>query len=365
MSTSLAPPADAAFVALLEAIPDAMVCIAADGRMVLVNGEAERLFGYKREELIGQLVEILVPEDSRAAHPGYRAGFLADPQHRVIGTDTPLAGRRYDASTFPAEVSLTAIDTGAGILVTAAIRDLTARFRLRDLERSSQSLDSFIYSVSHDLRAPLRGLSGYSGALLEEYGEILGEEGREYAQRLVAVSEQMARLIDYLMQVSRISRVELQLQPVDVGEEAARIAAELQSGDPDRAARFVVSRPVHAVADRRLIRTVLENLLGNAWKFTHGRDDTSIEFGTAPGGDASVCYYVRDNGAGFDPEYAGKLFQPFQRLHPARDFPGDGTGTGLATVRQIVELHGGRTWADGAVGAGATFYFTLDGKEST
>jgi PAS domain S-box-containing protein len=365
MPTSLAPPADAAFVALLEAVPDAMVCIAADGRMVLVNGEAERLFGYKREELIGQLVEILVPEDSRAAHPGYRAEFLADPQHRVIGADTPLAGRRYDASTFPAEITLTAIETSAGILVTAAIRDLTTRLRLRDLERSSQSLDTFIYSASHDLRAPLRGLSGYSGALLEEYGDVLGEEGREYAERIVAVSDQMARLIDYLMQVSRTSRAELQLQSVDIGEEAARITAELQSGDPGRAARFVITRPVHALADRRLIRTVLENLLGNAWKFTHGRDDTSIEFGTAPGGDASVCYYVRDNGAGFDPEYAGKLFQPFQRLHPVRDFPGDGTGTGLATVRQIVELHGGRTWAEGAVGAGATFYFTLDGKEST
>src|SRR6202167_2611399 len=365
MSTSLAPPADAAFVALLEAVPDAMVCIAADGRMVLVNGEAERLCGYKREELIGQLVEILVPEQSRAAHPGYRAGFMADPRHRVIGVDTPLAERRYDASTFPAEISLTAIDTGAGILVTAAIRDRTAELRLRDLERSGQSLDSFIYSVSHDLRAPLRGLSGYSGALLEEYGDILGEEGREYAERIVAVSEQMARLIDYLMQVSRVSQAELQLQPVDIGEEAARIAAEVKSGDPDRAAHFVIARPVHALADRRLIRTVLENLLGNAWKFTYGRDDASIEFGTAPGGDASTCYYVRDNGAGFDPEYAGKLFQPFQRLHPARDFPGTGTGTGLATVRHIVELHGGRTWAEGAVGAGATFYFTLDGKEST
>jgi len=364
MSTSLAPPADAAFVALLEAVPDAMVCIAADGRIVLVNAEAERLFGYKREELIGQLVEILVPEEARAAYLGYRAGFLADPRHRPMGADGPFAGRRCDASTFPAEISLSAIDTGAGILVTVAIRDITPQLRLRDLERSGQSLDSFIYSVSHDLRAPLRALSGYSGVLLEEYGESLGGEGREYAERIVAASEQMARLINYLMEVSRISRAELHREPVDVGEEAARIAAELQSGEPDRPARFVIARPVQALADRRLIRTVLENLLGNAWRFTYGRDDTLIEFGAAPGGDASMCYYVRDNGAGFDPEYAGKLFQPFQRLHPARDFPGTGTGTGLAIVRQIVELHGGRIWAEGAVGAGATFYFTLDGKES-
>ena len=365
MPTSLAPAADATFVALLEAVPDAMVCIAADGRVVLVNAEAERLFGYKREELIGQLVEILVPEESRAAHPGYRAGFFADPRDRPMGGNVPFAGRRHDASTFPAEISLAAIDTGAGIMVAATIRDITAQRRLRDLERSSQGLDSFIYSVSHDLRAPLRALSGYSGVLLEEYGENLDEEGREYAERIVAVSEQMARLIDYLVQVSRISRAELQLQPVDVGEEAARIAAELQSGEPGRSARFVIARPVLAEADRRGIRTVLENLLGNAWKFTSGQDDTSIEFGTAPGGGASVCYYVRDNGAGFDPEYAGKLFQPFQRLHPARDFPGTGTGTGLATVRQIVELHGGRTWAEGAVGAGATIYFTLDAENAS
>jgi PAS domain S-box-containing protein len=364
MSTSLASPADAAFVALLEAVPDAIVCMAADGRVVLVNVEAERLFGYKREELIGQLVEILVPEEARAAYPGYRAGFLADPRHRPMGADGPFAGRRRDASTFPAEISLSAIDTGAGILVTMAIRDITAQLRLKDLERSSQSLDSFIYSVSHDLRAPLRALSGYSGALLEDYGESLGEEGREYAERIVGASEQMARLINYLMEVSRISRAELHLQPVDVGEEAARIAAELQRAEPGRSARFAIARPVVALADRRGIRTVLENLLGNAWKFTSGRDDTLIEFGTAPGEDASVCYYVRDNGAGFDPEYAGKLFQPFQRLHPAHDFPATGTGTGLATVRQIVELHHGRTWAEGAVGAGATFYFTLDGKES-
>jgi PAS domain S-box-containing protein len=276
MSASLAPLADASFVALLEAVPDAMVCIAADGRVVLVNAEAERLFGYKREELIGQLVEILVPEGSRGAHPGYRAGFLADPRHRPMGGDMPFAGRRYDASTFPAEISLSAIDTGAGIMVTAAIRDITAQLRLRDLERSSQSLDSFIYSVSHDLRAPLRALSGYSGALLEEYGENLGGEGREYAERIVAVSEQMARLIDYLMQVSRISRAELHLQPVDVGEEAARITAELQSGEPDRSARFVIARPVMAQVDRRLIRTVLENLLGNAWKFSSGRDRLGV-----------------------------------------------------------------------------------------
>ena len=360
--TQLDPLTDGLFGALLESAPDAMVCIAADGRVVLVNAQAERLFGYQRAELIGQPVEILVPDAARAVHRGHRAGYVADPQHRPMGAGRPLAGRRRDASTFPAEISLSAIDTDEGILVATAIRDVTVQLRVRDLERSSQSLESFIYSVSHDLRAPLRALSGYSGALLEDYGGILGEEGRGYAERIVAASEQMTQLIDYLLQLSRLSRAELHLEPVDLGGEAARIAEELQHREPGRHVRFAIEKPVQALADRRLIRTVLQNLLDNAWKFTSGRDDASIEFGTAPSADAAVCCYVRDNGVGFDPAYAGKLFQPFQRLHAARDFPG--TGTGLASVRQIAERHGGHVWAEGAVGAGATFYFTLDEKES-
>jgi PAS domain S-box-containing protein len=349
------------FAALLEAVPDAMVCIAADGRVVQVNAQAERLLGYRREELIGQPVEILVPDAVRAVHRGHRAGYVADPRSRPMGAGSPLAARRRDASTFPAEISLAAVDTEEGILVTAAIRDITSQLRAKDLERSSQGLESFVYSVSHDLRAPLRALSGYSGALLEEYGGVLGEDGRGYAERIVAVSEQMGQLIDGLLQLSRISRAELHAQPVDLGGEAAQIAEEIQRREPSRRVRFAIQQPVQALADRRLIRTVLQNLLDNAWKFTSGRDDASIEFGTAPSGDAAVCCYVRDNGAGFDSAYAGKLFQPFQRLHAARDFPG--AGIGLASVRQIVERHGGQVWAEGAVGSGATFYFTLDGKE--
>ena len=362
--THLAGLSEGTFVALLEEAPDAMVCIAADGRIALVNAQAERLFGYQRAELIGQPVEILVPDAARAAHPGHRAGYVASPRHRPMGAGMPLSGRRRDAGTFPAEISLSAIDTDEGILVAAAIRDVTAQLRMKDLERSSQGLENFIYSVSHDLRAPLRSLSGYSELLLEEYGGVLGEEGRGYAERIVAVSEHMGRLIDYLLQYSRVSRAELHLRPVDLGEEAAGIAEEIQRREPRRHVCFAIEKPVQALADRRLIRIVLENLFDNAWKFTSGRDDASIEFGTAPSGDAAVCCYVRDNGAGFDPAYAGKLFQPFQRLHPARDFPGTGTGTGLASVRQIVERHGGRVWAEGTVGAGATFYFTLDGKGS-
>jgi PAS domain S-box-containing protein len=355
-------PADDVFVALLEAAPGAMVCIAADDRVVMVNAQAERLFGYGRAELIGQRVEILVPDAARAVDPGHWAEYFAHPRHRPMGAGLSLAGRRRDASTFSAEISLSAIDTDEGIVVAAGIQDLTDRLRVKDLERSNHDLESFGYTVSHDLRTPLRVLSGYSELLLEEYGEALGEEGRGYAERVVSVGEQMGRQIDYLLQLSRISRAELRIQSVDLSGEAARIAEEIQRGEPIRPVRFTIQQHVRALADRRLIHTVLQNLLDNAWKFTSGRDDASIQFGTVPSSDAAVCCYVRDNGVGFDPAYAGKLFQPFQRLHAALDFPG--AGTGLATVRRIVERHGGHVWAEGAIGAGATFYFTLDRKES-
>jgi signal transduction histidine kinase len=171
----------------------------------------------------------------------------------------------------------------------------------------------------------------------------------------------MARLIDDLLRLSRVLRAPMHLQAVDLGAEVAQIAADLQRGEPGRSVRFVIQRPVEVQADRTLIRTVLENLVGNAWKFTSHRQDGLIEFGTAPDEGAPVCCYVRDNGAGFDPAYADKLFAPFERLHAASEFPG--TGVGLSSVEQIVERHGGRVQAQGAVGEGATFYFTLDTRE--
>ena len=235
------------------------------------------------------------------------------------------------------------------------------RSRMDDLHRANRNLETFTYSVAHDLRAPLRTMAGYSDALMEDCADALGEEGRGYAERIQAASGQMAVLIDDLLRLSRLSRAEMHLQTVDLGAEVTRIAAELQREDPDRRVHFAIQRPVRAQADSALVRTVLQNLVGNAWKFTSGRDDASIEFGTTPARETDVCCYVRDNGAGFDAAYAGKLFAPFQRLHTAREYPG--TGVGLASVRQIVERHGGHAWAKGAVGEGATFYFTLDAKE--
>jgi light-regulated signal transduction histidine kinase (bacteriophytochrome) len=168
----------------------------------------------------------------------------------------------------------------------------------------------------------------------------------------------MAAVLDDLLHLSHVSRAEMNLQDVDLSAEVTAICDQLRARDPGRQVRVTVQEGVRVTADRALIRSALDNLLDNAWKFTARRDGAAIEFATAPAGDAPICCYVRDNGAGFDPAYAGKLFQPFQRLHASREFPG--TGIGLASVRRIIERHGGRTWAEGAVDGGATIYFTLN-----
>ncbi|HEX2742991.1 MAG TPA: ATP-binding protein [Streptosporangiaceae bacterium] len=236
-------------------------------------------------------------------------------------------------------------------------RYVTDHQQADELEQSNQTLEAFAYLVSHDLREPLQTMSGYSAALLEDYGPSLNAEGRGYAEKIHAASLKMGDLINTLLRFARLSRAEVSLQPVDLGAEAAAIAAELQAAEPQRRVSFTIQQPAWAMADRPLIRTVLQNLLGNAWKFTSGQDDAQIELATMPDGDTRICCYVRDNGAGFDPAQTSKLFSAFQRLHPASEFPG--TGIGLASVRQIVERHGGHVRATGAIGEGATFSFTL------
>ena len=355
--------ADARFRGLLEAAPDAMVCVDSDGRIVLVNAQTERLFGYPRTELAGQLVEILVPDALKAGHPGLRAGYAADPQRRPMGAGLELSGRRRDGTTFPAEISLAALDTGQGTLVSAAIRDATTQQRqtLDDLRRTDQNLQQLGYSIAHDLRTPLRSLAGFSTALIEDYADVLGEEGRNYAQRIEAASRHIGQVLDDLMHLSRISQAEIRLQPVNLGAEATTIATDLQRQDPTRSVRFTIQQQAWVLADRALIREALHSLLGNAWKFTTGRDGAAIEFGMTPATNARVCCHVRDNGAGFNPAYVDKLFTPFQRLHSPGEFAG--TGIGLACVREIVDRHDGRAWAEGTVGNGATFFFTLQAAE--
>jgi len=245
--------------------------------------------------------------------------------------------------------------------LVARLHEMNASLEDTVAERT-RALEMFTNAVAHDLRAPLRTMDGFSAALLEECWNGLGEDGRGYAERIQAGSSQMAGLIDALLDLSRVSQAEMNLQTIDLGAEVSHIAEELQRSGPDRSVRFVIQQPVWALADPTLMATVLQNLMDNAWKYSSRRDDALIEFATMPAEDSPVCYYVRDNGAGFDSVYVDKLFTPFQRLHTPGEFPG--TGIGLASLRQIVERHGGEVWAKGAVGEGATFYFTLDARQN-
>ena len=226
----------------------------------------------------------------------------------------------------------------------------------QELAAANGELETFAYSVSHDLRAPLRSAEGFSHALLEDYGDKLDGQGKEYVGRVRAATQRMASLIDDLLNLSRITRREMKREDVHLSAMAETIAAGLRRVEPERQVEFIVAKGVVVKGDSGLLRVVLENLLGNAWKFTSKRSHARIEFGTVQQGEERI-YLVRDNGVGFDMAYAERLFGPFQRLHGPDEFPG--TGIGLATVQRVVQRHGGRVWAEGEVDRGATLYFTL------
>jgi signal transduction histidine kinase len=230
------------------------------------------------------------------------------------------------------------------------------RIRSAHLEAANKELDAFCYSVAHDLRAPLRGIDGFSQALVEDYGDRLDSQGKECLQRVRLSAQRMATLIDDLLNLSRITRAEMRQDIVDLSSIADSIAIDLHAREPQRKVTFAIVPGLQAKADPRFLRIILENLLGNSWKFTSQREDARIEVGRTQQNGKSA-YFVRDNGVGFDPAYASKLFGVFQRLHGMNEFPG--TGIGLATVQRIIQRHGGRVWADAAPGCGATFYFSL------
>ena len=256
------------------------------------------------------------------------------------------------------------------------LRDLNAELEERVLERTAQlqisnkELESFSYSVSHDLRAPLRGIAGFSEALNDEYADVLGEDGKQYLTRIQANTRRMGQLIDDLLSLARITRHELKHQEVDLSKLAGEIADELRAQEPQRRVEFEIEEQAEARGDAGLLKIVLANLLGNAWKFTSALAEAKIQFGVLhqtplpqdENGEKHAgekVFFVRDNGVGFNMAYANKLFGAFQRLHSVDEFPG--TGIGLATVQRIIQRHGGRIWAEAEVDKGATFFFMFGG----
>ena len=227
---------------------------------------------------------------------------------------------------------------------------------VRDLEHKNRELESFSYAVSHDLRAPLRRIDSFGRAVLESQGERLDEQGRHYLERVREASQHMSQLIDDVLHLSRVTRAELREQDVDLSALTSLILSRLQESEPARKVGIKVRPGVVVTGDGQLLRIALENLLANAWKFTSKQPDARIEFGVTQAS-GEPAYFVRDNGAGFDMTYADRLFGPFQRLHPQGEFAG--SGIGLATVQRIIHRHGGQVWAEGLVGQGATFQFTL------
>jgi PAS domain S-box-containing protein len=356
---------------LIEASLDPLVTISSEGKIMDVNNATEVITGISREHLIGTDFSEYFTEPANARR-GYQQvfsnGHVRDFPLSIRNISGNIIDVLYNATVYRDEngqilgVFAAARDISQVKQAEEEIRKLNAQLeqrvieRTRQLEAANKELEAFSYSVSHDLRAPLRSIDGFSQALLEDYGEVLDMQGKDYLARVRSASQRMSQLIDDMLVLSRVTRREMKRSAVDLSALANMIAAELVKTQPQRLVEFNIAPGLIVNGDAELLRAMLENLLGNAWKFTSKHETAKIELGVTEFDD-KLSYFVRDDGVGFDMAYASKLFHAFQSLHSQTEFPG--TGIGLATVKRIINRHGGSIWAESEAGKGATFYFNL------
>jgi PAS domain S-box-containing protein len=368
--------ADETLQVVSAAANDAIIMMDEKGTVAVWNEAAQRIFGYGAQEAQGKkLSQLIVPERCRA---DFEHGFSSsDGANRgpVASKPLELAGLRKDGTEIVTEYSLSRLRIVGKGRVIYIVRDITERKRAedeirwlnqslehrvmertRELKRSNEELEAFSYSVAHDLRTPLRSINGFSAILAAEFVGNLDARAQDYLQRIRAAASRMGEVMDDLQALAYASRTELQRREVDLSAMAREVAASLQEQDPQRRAAFVIAPGMVANADPGLMHIALDHLFGNAWKFTSKQEEAIIEFGLTTAGD-KPAYFLRDNGAGFDPAFSGKLFGQFQRLHTDKEY--EGTGIGLAIVARVIRRHDGQIWAEGAVEKGATFHFTL------
>ncbi|MGH7831575.1 MAG: sensor histidine kinase, partial [Candidatus Binatia bacterium] len=352
------------FRAVAETANDAIVSADSNGNITYFNSGAERMFGYSGGDAVGKPLTVLMPERFHPRHQEGLKRFLSTGEARVVGKTVELVGRRKDQTEFPLELSLASWKNDTETFFTGILRDITDRKRADEeirktnveLQAANKELEAFSYSVSHDLRAPLRAVDGFSRILADEHASLLPDEGQRFLRLVRQNAQQMGVLIDDLLAFSRLSRQPLRKQNVAPADLARQVLEELRREQDGRRVEISIADLPQCQADPALFRQVLVNLLSNALKYTRKREAGRIEIGCEEKNSETV-YFVKDNGAGFDMRYADKLFGVFQRLHRAEEY--EGTGVGLAIVQRIIHRHGGRVWAEAETGKGATFYFTL------